>query len=205
MKNILLIALITSWSTLALSYSGTMDTGDILPSGKYRVMLGPQFVLSGENDGVNVAARFDAGVSQSSNLRGVIGSGKTSFFSSLLYKWVPIPDFENQPAVGVMGGFTFFHQKWDKKEQDAMEIKIHPIVSKQFETNVGVFTPYASLPVGITFVKGTSYHPLQLVGGTEFKTFNWQNISFFAELGLKINDAYSYVELSMAYYFDGEK
>jgi hypothetical protein len=123
----------------------------------------------------------------------------------LFYKWVPIPDYEKQPAVGLMSGFLYSRQGWQHEQRDVLDFRVHPIISKQMETDIGLFTPYGSLPLGVTFVKGTSVFPVQLVGGTEFKPYSWENISFFAELGLDVHDAFSYIEFAAAFYFDETK
>ena len=192
-------------STQAFAYFATMDNGDILSEGKYRLMAGPQVVFNGENDGANFAARFDMGTTKSSNMRALVGAGATDFFGGLFYKWIPYPDTKNQPAIGLMGGFIFSREKYDDVKKDAISFRLHPIISKQFETDIGILTPYTSLPFGVTFVKGTTTYPIQLVGGTEFKPYTWQNISFFGEFGLDVSKAFSYIEVAIAFYFDETK
>ncbi len=187
------------------AYFSVMDTGKIVPSGKYRAIIGPQFVLSGDNEGVNASGRFDAGIGESTTLRGLVGVGEDSmFYGGASVKYIPYPDFENQPALGVFGGLTFASLKVGTKTKEAVTLRAGPLVSKDFETDIGLVTPYGSLPISVTFVDGDTVYPVHLVGGAEFKPYNWENVSFMGEIGMKLNKAFSYIALAVSFEFSDD-
>lgn len=198
----LIISMLLMFSTGAQAYYATLDTGKIVPTGKYRALLGPQFITSGENDGTNFSARFDAGVGESTTLRGLVGVGSDDFFyTGLFVKYVPFPDTDEQPALGIIGGATFGREEFSGEKKEVLTLRVSPLISKDFETDIGVVTPYGSLPISTAFVNGTTIYPVQLAGGAEFKPYSWQNVSFMAEAGLKLNKAFSYVSLAVVFEF----
>ncbi len=197
----LLVALFFSFST-AQAYYSVMDTGKIVPTGKYRIIAGPQFITTGENDGVNIAGRFDAGVSESTTIRATAGAGNSDlFYTGLFAKYVPFPDFENQPALGFIGGITYARENIGSENEDVLTMRFSPIASKDFETDIGLVTPYAALPISIAFADGGTIYPVQAVGGAEFKPYSWENVSFIGELGIKINKAFTYVAFGVIFEF----
>lgn len=204
MKLLLMLLMFSflTFSYRAQAYYATMDTGKIIPTGKYRAILGPQFITSGENDGTNFSGRFDAGISDSSTLRGLVGVGSDEFFyTGLFVKYVPFPDTEDQPALGLIGGATFGREEVSLEKEEVLTLRVSPLLSKDFETDIGLVTPYASLPISAAFVNGKTVYPVQLAGGAEFKPYTWENISFMAEAGLKVNKAFSYISLAVVFEF----
>jgi hypothetical protein len=156
MKLGVLLALLFSFSS-AHAYYSVMDTGKIIPTGKYRIIAGPQFITTGHNDGTNISGRFDAGVGESTTLRATAGGGNGDlFYTGLFAKYIP---------------------------------------------DVGLVTPYVSLPISIAFADGDTIYPVQLVGGAEFKPYSWENVSFIGELGVKINKAFTYIALGVSFEF----
>ncbi|PIU00920.1 MAG: hypothetical protein COT74_03190 [Bdellovibrionales bacterium CG10_big_fil_rev_8_21_14_0_10_45_34] len=192
--------LVTSFfSVTSLGYFSTMDTGEVLPSNNYRIQLEPQLITTAPS-GLNLNARFDAGVNESSNVRAILGFGRTDFHWGLMYKWVPIPDYEGQPALGIMGGF-----EWARDDdKSVLTARIHPIISKEFGTDIGKLTPYASVPIGLSGGDGSSKTPIQLALGTGWKPTDLNKVSFLAEAGLELNDSFSYVSVAAQIAFDEE-
>src|SRR5690606_35892384 len=86
----------------AFAFYTLFETGDLLPEDKMQVSAEAQFVTSGD-DGTNIIGRLDKGFDDESNLRFMAGVGTTDFQFGGFLKWVPFPDFGNQPAIG----FTF--------------------------------------------------------------------------------------------------
>ncbi|MGE3975928.1 MAG: hypothetical protein AB7F59_15495 [Bdellovibrionales bacterium] len=182
----------------AYAYFSTMDTGDILPSGQYKLGVEPQYVS--DPSGLNLNSFFDAGVTESSNIRVVAGVGSVSFNTGLFYKWVPIPDYQNQPAVGLMVGGTWARYK----SENYPSVRFHPIVSKAFDTNIGLLTPFAALPFGITAGPSRNTYPMQLAVGSDWKPDGLEKVHFMVEMGLNLNEAFSYVSVASVIYFDDE-
>jgi len=194
MRIILLTTLL--WVSQAHCYFSTMDTGEIIKSGQYRAMADLQYV--GDPSGLNLGGAFDAGVSESSNIRALAGFGSVSFTAGLMYKWVPFPDYQNQPAIGIMAGGV-----WARYEgENYPSLRIHPIVSKDFEIDIGKLTPYASLPFGVTSGPRRNTFPLQLALGSQIKLLDFPDWAFLAEVGLNLNESFSYGTVGAAYYFD---
>lgn len=199
----LILSTLLMLSTSAHAYYATMDTGKIIPTGKYRAIIGPQFITTGENDGTNVSARFDAGVGESTTMRGLVGFGQDElFYAGLFGKYVPFPDTDSQPALGLTGGVTFGHEEVYGEKEEVLTLRVAPLISKDFETDIGVVTPYGALPISAAFVDGRTIYPVQFTGGAEFKPYNWENVSFMGEVGLKMNKAFSYVELAVVIEFE---
>ncbi len=195
MKKIILLLLIyVAYPNNALAYQSTMDTGEIVPSGKYRV-LGDLQYLSDPN-GLNIEGGFDAGVNESSNIRVIAGAGSVNFHTGLFYKWIPFPDTKSQPAIGVMAGGS-----WARYGGESYPgVRIHPLVSKKFDTDIGLLTPYASLPFGVVSGPKKNTFPFQLTVGSEWKPKEVEDFTLLLELGLNINEAANYVTAGILYY-----
>lgn len=196
--SILLSCLLLSLNTFA--FESVMSTGELVPEGEYKVNTELQFITNSEDDssGANIVARIDKGLSEESNLRAVVGVGEVDLHLEGYYKWVPIPDYENQPAIGVLVGGTFARLNGVSR----LTARVAPIISKKFEMNFGELTPYGSLPIGFGAIDGNNITPVQLVGGAELKPSGLQNISFMAELGVDINDAFTYFSVGASLSFD---
>jgi hypothetical protein len=181
----------------AQAYYSTLDTGDVVQPGKYRAILEPQLIFDRYN-GFNLVAHFDTGLTEESSIRAILGFGTVDYQTGAFYKWVPFPDVGQQPAVGGRVGVLLARVNG----QTETSVRFHPLVSKHFETEQGDFTPYASLPLGITFRPGETYVPVQLVFGTEWKAVNFDTLHFMAELGLGVSHSFTYLSGGIVYYFD---
>lgn len=179
------------------AYFSTIDTGEILAPGVYRASAEPQINVTGPATGFDLTGRFDVGVNDSSNFRAELGFGAVAFESALYYKWIPIPDIDNQPALGVMLGTIYGRYS----SNSYLSLRAHPIISKEFEIDFGKITPYATIPFGVTSGPSTTY-PSQLEFGAELKPKDLNKWSFFTEIGFNINDSFGYVSAAVAYYFD---
>lgn len=174
-----------------------METGTLVEPGRYRLTLSPQYIMSGDK-GFNISSRFDLGLTDELSMRFLLGGGEVNVFLGTSFKWVPIPDVDNQPAFGLIGSVTY----GDYMHHDIVTVRLAPIVSKMFETEFGQFTPYTSLPFGIASYAGQTDSPVNLVLGSELKTFNFEDVKFLMEFGIKLNDdSFSYVTFGAAWDF----
>ena len=194
-----------AFATLAAStsqaYFSTIDTGELIAPGHYQVGLEPQLILSNFS-GLNAVGRFDAGINEDSNVRAILGFGKVDYQVGGFYKYVPFPDTRTQPAIGGEVGLLLARVNGNTENS----IRLHPLVSKKLETEVGDVTPYGSIPFGITWRStGETLVPAQLVGGAELRPMNHKDLSFFAELGLNLNNAFGYISGAIAWRFDEVK
>ena len=199
MKGVLLGALLTVGST-SFGYYTTMDNGEIIKKGQYRIVAEPNVVFN-DLQGLNMVAKFDMGFNESSNFRGVLGAGAVGFQTGLLYKWIPIPDFEDQPAIGLLGGFIYARNAGISY----LNLRLHPLVSKKFETENGIVIPYVAFPFGVTTSEGKATYPLQLTVGSEWQPTSFKNISFMGEVGIDLHESYSYIAVAGLLRFDEEQ
>ncbi len=180
------------------AYFSTMDTGDITAAGRYRIIAEPQVIMD-KYDGFNMTGRFSTGLSDDASVEALVGAGEVDFQLGGFYKWVPFPDVEGQPAIGGKAGIIFARVEGETE----FSLRFHPLVSKKFETEVGDITPYVSLPLGITNRDDTTFVPVQLAGGAEWKTLSSEILRFMVEFGFNISKAFPYVSAGLVYEFDG--
>lgn len=193
----ILIGLLSLWGTNANAYLTTLESGNLEPVGTHRAGLMSQVRLS-EGSGFNFAGVFDSSVDEQSNIRVMVGGGETNFFSSLSYKWIPIPDYKNQPALGLK--LEGIYGKI--KDETMVGVRLHPLVSKQFDTERGLFTPYASIPLSYLSYKSSSDTATQFVFGSEYKTEDAENFTFTTELGFNSSKAFNYIAGLVTYSFE---
>lgn len=176
-----------------------MDSGTILPAGNYKLGAETHFITEGD-DGVNLAARFDGPITDELNWKTLLGFGTTDFFAGGFIKWVPIPDLENQPAIGVTAGVLYANFE----DISELSLRVHPFISKKFDLEFGDVSPYLALPVGIATREDETDVPFQAALGVEFLPDGLEKINFVAELGFDINDAFPYFAFGANLTFDDE-
>jgi hypothetical protein len=164
------------------------ESGEITGQGMYRVGLIPQIKTS-DGGGANISGFFDAGLNDSTSARAWVGSGDTDFVLGGTVKWIPIPDYGEQPALGLrFGGFYF--------RDDSLSssiFRVDPMISKKFDVDIGELTPYAALPLMLETHNSTSTTEVQLVVGTEYVHPDVKKLRFGAEFGFDLKDSFSYV------------
>ena len=182
----------------ANAYFSTIDNGDLVRPGAYQASFEPQLIFN-KYDGANFVGRLDTGIDDQSSFRAILGVGKVDFQIGGMYKIVPFPDTPNQPAIGADMGILIAKVNGETETS----LRFHPMTSKKFETEVGDFQPYVALPFGVTWRSGNeTFVPVQIAGGTEFRSLNLPNLSYFAELGINLNRSFSYLSVAIAYRFD---
>ncbi len=198
----LTMVLLTSLNTWA--YHAVLDNAEVLEPGHFKATGALQAIT--DNGGLNASGIFDAGIQQDFGLRGVAGFGETDYYVGGFVKWVPIPDVDNQPAVGLNAGITY--AKWMRDVKDTV-FRFEPLVSKRFAVETANVTPYASLPLGIR-MRSSNYSndstrlEVQLAVGGQLQLEQWKNLQFIAEIGLDLDEAFSYVTAGAIMYFDTE-
>jgi hypothetical protein len=191
-----ILALILS-SPQALAHFTTLETGQMLKDNEYRLSGEVQF-LNGENSGANFAGRFDWALDEEFGWKTIAGFGTTDFFAGGFLKWVPIPDTDTQPAIGIYGGPVYAHYDSDSE----ISFQAHPFIAKLFHTKVGDVTPYGALPISIRTKGSTTDIPVQLALGTELRPDGLEKISFMGEIGFNLAHSFSYFVLAAVLSFD---
>lgn len=194
-----LLSILLIFSHRSFAFMEFAESGDITPRGTLKVGAGPQIRLS-DGTGVNVTGYLESGFREDLSWRVHLGAGETDFAVGGSVKWIPIPDYENQPAIG--GRVDL--EVGSKSNNTISVFRVAPLVSKGFQTDYVFFTPYAALPLGISGSRGTSDFFTQLALGSDIKVDDWKNIVLNAELGANITKAFSYVSLNFFYFFDAK-
>ncbi len=198
-RNLILAAILGLWTAPVQAYYTSLDSGQILAPGNYKLGAEVQFITEGD-DGVNVAARADGPLTDELNWKTQIGVGTTDVFLAGFVKWVPFPDTDSQPAIGVTGGVLYANYE----DFSELSIRLHPFVSKRFELEFGDISPYLALPIGLRTLEDETDVPFQATLGTEFRPDGLEKINFVAEIGFDVNDAFPYFAFGANLQFDDE-
>lgn len=190
--------------TQAFAYQDVLDNAEVLERGHFKGTAALQALT--ESGGGNFTGLFDTGVAPDFGVRALVGFGKTDYYFGGLVKWTPIPDVDNQPAIGFNVGVTY--AKWFEDVKDTTFI-FQPIVSKRFPLQEVFITPYASIPMGIRLRDSTMRDndtelTSALVLGSQLQIPQWKNLQFLAEVGLDIDNAFDHVSVGAVFYFDAE-
>ena len=187
------------------AYYGVLDDGEILESGKYK--LTPDLQALTRNGGLNLGITADMGFQEDFGLRALAGFGKTDVYGGVMFKWMPIPDIESQPAIGVNVGLVY----GKAGDFSDLSFRAEPLISKRIVVDQTVITPYASIPVSIRtskssneFIKDRNDVAVQMVLGSQLQVEAYKNLQFIAEIGLDLEKAPGYVSLGAVFYIDRE-
>ncbi len=162
----------------------------------YRIGVEPQLRLS-DGSGGNLGVFVDSALSEGWSWRGQLGTGDTDFWAGASAKWIPIPDFEQQPAIGVR-----LEVDLGREGTESFTVfRAIPMLSKGFDSEVGKLTPYVAIPFGIMATKGNSETISQLVFGSEATFEQSQGFVYTAEVGFKMSKSFSYLSGTVSYLF----
>lgn len=191
-KKYFILLMLSTWAHQSQAYFTTAESGDIVPEGQYRVTVEPQFNYFG------VSAHFDAGTSEDSQIRVSAGAGQSGYNFDFYYKRIPYPDYDKQPAIGFKYGASF--AKIDGSS--VITPRFFPMISKSIMIDNNRWTPYLSLPIGVSVSQSKSTTPTHFVMGCEITPSNIDNIQFGAEMGLNIRDSFSYISGFISFFFE---
>ena len=191
-----LTTLLVLISTPSQAYLTVGESTELPKQGQYRVGAEPQIVFN--NGGFNFSGFADTAITSDSSIRAHLGIGDTSFEAAASYKWIPIPDYGNQPGIGGKVEASYAN----KSGGNWTALRFMPLISKNFDTQYGQVTPYGSIPLDLIGTPSTTQSAVQLVGGCEYRSPDYSKWMFSAELGLNLNNAFSYVSGNVTYYLD---
>lgn len=213
MRNFIIsLAVLLVAATLSIpgwAYQEVLDNAEVLNWGQLKLTGGLQGIT--DNGTANVTGIIDTGIQQDFGVRGLIGFGETDFYIGGLVKWIPIPDVDNQPAIGFNVGMTY--ATWMSDVTDTT-LRFEPLISKKFAIETAHVTPYASFPLGIRMrsvdaanqsdeLEDDTRLTSQLVVGTQLELAQWREMQFIGEIGLDIDETFSHIALGIVYYIDG--
>ena len=194
MALVFLIALLACHT--ASAYLSVGETAEILPEGFYKLGLQPQLILS-DSSGFNMGVYFDTYLAESLNGRIEIGGGKTDFWTTASVKWVPIPDVDRQPALGIRGGLIYARSD----SSNFYNFQITPIVSKKADTRYGEMVPFVALPITFLNTNTKSTVATQFAIGAEW--FQNKEINYGGELDMNMSNSFTSVSAFISFPFDG--
>lgn len=199
-------ALFAAWPSSA--YMAFMQTGDIPEPGHYQISSHLQFAAS-EIDGITLAGRGESRLTEATTLFTSVGFGAIKFMAGFGLKWVPYPDFEQQPALGATFSVWYGYNEWQitvpPSETSEVSLRVTPFASKKYQVEFGELNAYVALPFGATDRERGSRYPIHLVAGFAAHNPEHKQIAFTGEIGLNLHDAFNYFTVGAAYDFDPEK
>ena len=204
---------ILSLGAQSYAYLSVNETAELLPEGYFRFGIAPQLKLSDDayisgDAGLNVGAYFDFFIVDDLNGRFELGGGKTDFWAQASAKWVPFPDVDRQPAMGVRGAFIYARNQYNDNvngynatiDSDFYDFQIAPIISKLADTRYGKMIPFVSLPITLVNRKDKSYTATQFAVGAEW--FSHEKYHIGAEFDLNLSNSFSAISTFISFPFD---
>lgn len=184
----------------AHAYLSIAESGEILPMNKYQAGVIPQVLLN-RGGGANVDAFFDMPINESTSARISLGAGAIDFSTFASVKFVPFPDIDNQPAIGVRVGLGVTRES----DENWTLGQVAPLVSKKVSTDNGLFVPYAAIPFQFVSMKRENVTSAQFVVGSEWVYPETPDVRYGGEVGIEMNKSYSYVSIFVTLPFDSSK
>ncbi|WII71785.1 hypothetical protein QJS83_15075 [Bdellovibrio sp. 22V] len=187
-------------SSTSHAYLSIAESGELLPVGTYQVGAEPQLLLN-KGGGANFNVFFDAAINESMSGRISMGAGAVDFNAFASAKWMPFPDVDNQPAMGLRAGAGIARDEGE----NLLQLQLAPMLSKKFETEYGLSVPYFALPFTFLNTKEENTIASNLTVGTEFHYADWKDVTLGAELGIELNKSYSYLSIFATFPFESHK
>ena len=195
--NKLIFALLVFGFNSAYAYNSIINNGNMTESGTYKLGSELQVLTDdpADNSGANILFFIDLPTKSSSlDYRFKFGTGNTDINLGVAAKWIPIPDLQNQPAIGVI-----FDVDWvNDNSYDFFTARVAPLISKNFRWEYGSMTPYAALPVGTYYLTENDKMEafVQLAFGAEVNFEAYPDFGFFGEAGFDIDKSITYFSLA---------
>lgn len=200
MKLVSTILAVLLLSASSHAYLSIAESGELLPSGKYQVGVEPQ-ILTNRGGGTNLNVFLDSALNESTSARVTLGGGAVDFNAFASAKWIPFPDVDNQPAMGLRVGGGIARDEGN----NILQLQIAPLVSKKFDTEYGLTTPYLATPFTFINSKEENYIASNLTIGSEFHYHEWKNVILGGEIGLELNKSYTYLSIFATFPFESQK
>ena len=187
-----LMASPSSWAYLTI-----LESGEPLTRSEMHIGFAPQF-LTGDTAGSNGGVTLRTGLDEGRDFSLQVGGGKVQFWTTLATRWIPIPDYRDQPAIGLRFDVTMARMS----DSNTGVLRAAPFVSKRFKTDVGYLEPYAYLPLGMTLQNGTYDNVSSLTLGSQLMLEDLRPIFFYGEVGLNLKNSVSYFTIGIFSTFD---
>lgn len=196
MKHLMILLATLTVSLNSYGYLSLMTTGDVTPQNNFR-LLGYLEAAFDTYDGVNVNARGIYGLAEDLEVDIEVGVGEFDVMLGAFLKWVPIPDYDNQPAVGVRAGLSYIDT--DKTSQTS--VVAMPFVSKAINTDHGRITPYGGVPFGINSNSRDTDFTARLALGAEYIHPDYQTMRIYGEVDFELSKSFNSINAGAAFDF----
>jgi hypothetical protein len=196
MKKILLSLIVAFTTSTSYAYLSLNESAEILPDNYFNLGFAPQTFLS-DGGGFDASVFADAHLYDNTDGRISIGGGDIDFWTQASAKWVPFPDVDNQPAMGLRGAIGYSRDH----DENFMHLQISPILSKKSLTSVYDMLPYVGLPITYIMEKGNNYVATQISLGALW--FPWNVAQVGAEFNLNLKNSISSASVFLMFPFEG--
>lgn len=187
-------------SSSAHAYLSIAESGELVPAGKYQVGFEPQ-LLTNKGGGANFNVFFDTNINEATSARITMGAGAVDFNAFASAKWMPFPDVDNQPAMGLRVGAGLARDE----DENLLQLQLAPLLSKRFDTEYGLAVPYMAIPFTFLNTKEENLVASNLTVGSEFHYADWNQVTLGGEVGLDLNKSYSYISIFATFPFESQK
>ena len=143
--------------------------------------------LSAGRGGLNVGGFLDAGWQDDLSSRFLFGVGSVEYQMGATLKYIPFPDYGNQPALGIRSALWL--SRFD--DTSVSTLQFAPMASKRIQVAKGNLTSYVALPINIVAMKNHNDTGTQFPVGAEYDHPEARNVFFAAELQLNLNKSES--------------
>ncbi len=175
------------------------ESGEVIGEGQNRIGATPQF-FTNEGGGMNIGAFMDMGWNEAMSSRFSLGLGKVDFNLGASLKYIPFPDVDQQPAIGIKTALFFARVA----SENITTLQLAPMVSRKVDSDIGLFVPYVAVALNLnSSSKNTT--GTQFILGSELKHNEIQNFLFSAEVSFNLKDSYSSVAGFVSLPFDSSK
>lgn len=168
------------------NYLSIGESGEIINSGSYRVGGSLQSLTAGKG-GLNVGGFLDAGWRDDLSSRFLFGVGSVEYQMGASLKYIPFPDYGNQPALGIRSAIWL--SRYD--DTSVTTLQFAPMASKKINVQKGNLTSYVAVPINLVAVKNHNESGAQFTVGAEYDHPELQNVFFAAEIQLNLNKSES--------------
>lgn len=187
-------------SATSHAYLSIAESGELPPQGKFQFGIEPQ-LLTNHGGGANVNVFVDTAFNDATSARFTMGAGSVDFNAFASVKWMPFPDVDQQPAMGLRLGAGLARDE----SENLLHFQVAPLVSKKFNTEYGLAVPYLAVPFTFLNTKNENTTVSHLAVGSEFHHPDLNQMTLGAELGIELNKTYSYISIFATFPFDSSK
>lgn len=196
----LVLFLLTTAFYAKANYLSIGESGETLPQETYRIGASLQSLTAGKS-GLNIGTFLDMGGSDEFSSRFLFGLGSVDFHLGGSIKYIPFPDFMNQPAIGIKASIWFARIA----DTSTTAYQISPLISKKVDIEKGTMTPYFAVPINLVYTKSNNSTGTQFVVGTEYQHPDLESVFFAGEFALNLNNSESGLSFFASIPFDANK